>query len=261
MNGGSVVSSVASAVWPCCSLRSVFSKWKTCSSRQTELSVNSGLFCISFCYYFPCNWHVLLQKGTKKEKKKDIKIDKFASHLVWTWWDMYDLCTFPLEISEPEEQSTGAKVNITRHVIGIKHVISRCCCSQQAMRVCFWNNLLWKKETQLKLRGLLNPDKGNCETMSTSWDTGDKLKAFSAATVRALTALNIGAIFFLHGRCFSFFFPRVVTDLWPVAAWLGSAVNLLDRVLPGVRVLSGHQHWLETAHKPCTESRLWFIAC
>lgn len=41
------------------------------------------------------------------------------------------------------------------------------------------------------------------------------------------------------------------TDLRPVARWLRSALDLLDRVLPGVWVLPGHQHRLETAHEPC----------
>ena len=51
------------------------------------------------------------------------------------------------------------------------------------------------------------------------------------------------------------FLWRDVTNLWPVSSWLGSAVNLLDCILPWVRVLSGHQHRLETAHKPFRESK------
>lgn len=42
-----------------------------------------------------------------------------------------------------------------------------------------------------------------------------------------------------------------VTDLWPEASRLGSALNLLDCILPGVRIVSGHQHRLKTAQKPC----------
>lgn len=40
-------------------------------------------------------------------------------------------------------------------------------------------------------------------------------------------------------------------DLGPAASRLGSVVDLLNGVFPGVWVLPQHQHWLKTAHKSC----------
>lgn len=46
---------------------------------------------------------------------------------------------------------------------------------------------------------------------------------------------------------------KVAADLRPVARRLRPALNLLDRVLPGVWIFPGHQHWLKTAHEPCVK--------
>lgn len=47
----------------------------------------------------------------------------------------------------------------------------------------------------------------------------------------------------------------LVTDLRPAASRLGSALNRLDRILPGVRIVSGHKHRLKTAQNPCRKEK------
>lgn len=81
-------------------------------------------------------------------------------------------------------------------------------------------------------------DTGSREAKLTSWFVAPVTHTISPETMN-------------YCRCCCCFLWCVVTDLWPAASRLGSVVNLLDRLLPGVRIRPGHQHRLETAQNPC----------
>lgn len=189
----------------------------------------------------------------------------FVPYLVWKWWDMNDLCMFPLEISEPEEQG-----NVVVNVQITCCIILTCSNLRPLLlttgRVCFWNNgtCIWvsiisalihslkaleKQKNVIVHRGLRKLTKA---TVKPTLHPELRLMSYLPTTLKLSLQLQYQAN--IRAAFASGVFFCVVTDLWPVASWLGSAVNLLDRILPGVWVLSGHQHWLKTAHKPCRES-------
>lgn len=82
---------------------------------------------------------------------------------------------------------------------------------------------------------------------------GHRLKVFTATVIYTNTTRIIVVCAW---GCFS---PCVVTDLWPAAFRLGSALNLLDCILPGVWILPGYQHRLKTAKNSCREEKTQHI--